>query len=680
MTHRSGSIIGRFRSRKRFTPVRWALAALIGTAGIATLTPLSSAEASPAKSSAHTSAMTLEPCPGVAGVECGTVRVPQYWTDPGVGTFTVHFRVYERTDQSLPALEPIVTMEGGPGLASLESASDYKFMLGPLLERHDMIVMDNRGTGLSDAIDCPGLQRYFALSRPGNLVSLVQECAHQLGAAANAYGTVAVGDDLAFILSLLGIHTVDVYGDSYGDYSAQVFTLDHSSLVRALILDGSYNNSYEPFEQESVAVMRRAWTLLCDRTPSCQGDNMVNEIAAFSLRLESHPLVTTVVGDDGSRVHVDLTADALAQLVFDATYTYTPFRDLPAALAAFAAGDRTPLLRLAAEDVQYNASGGASGDSIGDLEAVSCTDYPQVWNRAAPIPLRAKELTTAISALKSDVFSPFSKSVYLSSYDENELVSGCLDWRDSTLAQPTFPVGIRYPHTPVLVFDGEFDQATPVADALKVVHSWPNSTFVEVANSNHVTVEDDFQECTSVIFRHFIDTLSTGNTGCARAMPPVTVVPAFPEHLADSPAAQAVGGGSQPKLGRQAGWVSAQTVGDVLARWFNLGNGSGAPGRCLYGGTFEAHGAFYVTGPEVLNLHKCLFVEDLSVSGRVVWNDATQAVNATLHVTGPSGATGSFAVHWRTGIYNWKAPTTVEGEYAGVNVNVQLSAPWVPQS
>jgi pimeloyl-ACP methyl ester carboxylesterase len=407
---------------------------------------------------------------------------------------------------------------------------------------------------------------------------------------------------------------------------------------------------------------------------------MVKEIAAFSLRLETRPLVTTVVGDDGSLVHVDLTADAFAQLVYDATYTYTPFKDLPAALAAFDVGDRTPLLRLAAEDVQYNASGGAAGDSVGDLEAVSCTDYPQVWNRSADVPVRKKELSAAVSALQSDVFSPFAKSVYLSSYDENELVFGCLDWKGSTLAQPTFPTGIRYPHTPVLVFDGEFDQATPVADALKVVHSWPNSTFVEVANSNHVTVEDDFQECTSVIFRHFIETLSAGNTGCARAMPPVTVVPAFPEHLSDAPTPQVVGNGSQFELGRQAGWVSAQTLGDVLARWFNLGNGSGVPSRCLYGGTFEAHGAFYVTGPEVLTLHKCLFVEDLSVTGRLVWNVATQAVDATLQLKGPGGATGNLTVNWRTGVYNWKVPTTVVGEYAGHNVNVQLSAPWVPQS
>jgi hypothetical protein len=33
-------------------------------------------------------------------------------------------------------------------------------MLGGLLARHDLIVVDNRGTGSSGAIDCPRLQAY----------------------------------------------------------------------------------------------------------------------------------------------------------------------------------------------------------------------------------------------------------------------------------------------------------------------------------------------------------------------------------------------------------------------------------------------------------------------------------------------------------------------------------------
>jgi hypothetical protein len=37
-------------------------------------------------------------------------------------------------------------------------------------------------------------------------------------------------------------------------------------------------------------------------------------------------------------------------------------------------------------------------------------------------------------------------------------------------------------------------------------------------------------------------------------------------------------------------------------------------------------------------------------------------------------------LHWRTGIYDWEAAATVAGEYGGGRVDVQMSAPWVPQS
>jgi pimeloyl-ACP methyl ester carboxylesterase len=619
----------------------------------------------------------LHPCPGHTGALCGTVRVPLYWSSPGGRKLTVGFRVYPHVDRSLPALEPIVAMEGGPGLASIGSASSYLFMIGPLIQRHDLIVMDNRGTGISGAINCPRLQHYVGVDGPGDFVRAVQECARQLGVTANAYGTDAVGDDLAYILGRLGIKSVDVYGDSYGDYSAQVFTLHHPGLVRALVLDGTYNNDYNPFEMEDTGAMRRAWTLLCQRSTSCSAQTILRQIASFAVRLQSHPVQGKAHNYSGKLVKINLTAAAFAQLVYDATFTYTPFRDLPAALRAFTTGDSTPLMRLAAEDAEYNAAGTPTSNSVGDFEVVSCHDYPTVWQTSASISTRTAELTTAIAKLKPNVFSPFTKSTYLNSYDENELVYGCLDWKTPKNPDPPFPSGIHYPDTPVLIFDGQFDQATPVFDALKVVRSWPNDTFVEVSNSNHVTADYDFQDCTSAILQRFIQTLTTGDTACATDMPPVTIVPEFPVHLADAPAARATGDGTQAPTGRQAAWVTAQTVGDALARWFNLSYGNGYG---LYGGTFKAHGTYMASGPITLSLHDCRFVKDLTVSGSVTWNRTTKVVDASVQVEGPKRVRGSFSVHWQTGIDDWSSPATVSGVFDGQPVDVDLSAPWVPQS
>jgi pimeloyl-ACP methyl ester carboxylesterase len=126
-------------------------------------------------------------CPDDRSARCGSVLVPLYRGAPDGGgrRLRVYFRVFPRTDRSQPALEPMVAAEGGPGYPSIDSAESYLFMLGPLRRRHDLIVVDNRGTGRSGAINCPRLQ-----AGVGVYSREVGRCARRLGRRANAYGTV----------------------------------------------------------------------------------------------------------------------------------------------------------------------------------------------------------------------------------------------------------------------------------------------------------------------------------------------------------------------------------------------------------------------------------------------------------------------------------------------------------
>ena len=214
-------------------------------------------------------ALKVGPCPGLENVRCGSIRVPRYWSEPpGPATdLTVRFRVYEHSDPDAQALEPIVAFEGGPGYGSIGSATSYRDMLGPLNRRHDLIVMDQRGAGGSDAINCSALQ-----SGRGNYLAAVAACARQLGDAANAFGSAAAADDLSAILQGLGIPRVDLYGDSYGTYTAQVFAVHHPDQVRAVVLDGAFDQSFDPFARDAAAALRRAWRTVCWRSRSVFGD------------------------------------------------------------------------------------------------------------------------------------------------------------------------------------------------------------------------------------------------------------------------------------------------------------------------------------------------------------------------------------------------------------------------
>ena len=266
------------------------------------------------------------PCKDGSGARCGSLLVPLIRGAPDGGgrKLRIHFRVYPRTDRSRPALEPIVTVEGGPGYPSIDSAEGYLLMLGPLRRRHEMIVVDNRGTGRSGAINCPRLQ-----AGKGVYAREVGRCARRLGRAANAYGTGAAADDLAAVLDRLRVPVVNVYGDSYGTYFSQAFAVRHRERVRAVVLDAAYAvEGFDPWVREESVAIRFAWEQVCRRSASCAVAAPLDELRRMSERLEARPLVGTGRDADGLPHRVRVDGSALGQIAGDASYYYSIYRDL----------------------------------------------------------------------------------------------------------------------------------------------------------------------------------------------------------------------------------------------------------------------------------------------------------------------------------------------------------------
>jgi pimeloyl-ACP methyl ester carboxylesterase len=633
---------------------------------LASCTDAGPSNPSPAASGARpASSLHVEACPGERAVRCGSIRVPLYWArspDPATD-LTVAFRIYGHTDRSKPPSEPIVAFEGGPGYGSIHSSSSYLFMLGPLHRRHDLIVMDQRGTGASGAIDCPALQR-----GAGNYVDLVAACARQLGDAANAYGSAAASDDLHAILQGLGIPEVDVYGDSYGTYLAQVFALHHPDDVRAMVLDGTFDQSFDPFARDASAALRRAWTVLCARAGTCPG--ILAAIGRTARRLSTHPLTGVVPGANGAH-RVRLTSNGFAQMVYDATYVFTIYRDLPAAMRSLERGDRAPLLRLASEDLGSTGNGGnPEAYSAGLYMAVSCHDYPTIWDPAAPVPRRRDQLRKAIAGLAPDAFAPFGVDAWLGSLYEHQLVYGCLRWPAPTVPDPAFLRTITRSQVPVLVMDGELDVTTPLIDARRTARAWPNATLVEVRNELHISALYDYQACASLITRRFLQTLHVGDNSCVSHIPDVQVMPSFPLRLADAPQSTVVSRSTRDD--RCAIWVASQTVGDAFARWYNVFQ-SGT-GDALRGGTYVARGPYLSHRPLTIGFHKARLVEDLQVSGRATWDRRANLVTARLHVGG--AASGDLTIRFPT--RGTDATATIHGVLGGQVVRATMPAPWAP--
>src|SRR5580704_11533044 len=147
---------------------------------------------------------------------CGTLTRALDPSGAVPGTLAVYFEYWPHTGAQAAA-GTLVATEGGPGYPATDSRAEYLALFGPLRPRYDVLIMDNRGTGHSGAVDCKELQNAAALTAAG-----IGACGRSLGATAPLYSSALAADDLAAILDALGIARVALYGDSYGSFFAQV--------------------------------------------------------------------------------------------------------------------------------------------------------------------------------------------------------------------------------------------------------------------------------------------------------------------------------------------------------------------------------------------------------------------------------------------------------------------------
>src|SRR4029077_17247381 len=137
---------------------------------------------------------------------------------PGAGTIAVGFTLFERLDADQPAEGTILAIAGGPGISSTSDWNGYLNVIGPLIERHALLLVDARGTGRSGAIDCNALQHGI-----GTPSAAVSACGAQFAGSIGSYGTTAVADDLDAVRATLGLDRLDVLGTSYGALVAEVY-------------------------------------------------------------------------------------------------------------------------------------------------------------------------------------------------------------------------------------------------------------------------------------------------------------------------------------------------------------------------------------------------------------------------------------------------------------------------
>ncbi|HEV7432614.1 MAG TPA: alpha/beta fold hydrolase, partial [Steroidobacteraceae bacterium] len=467
--------------------------------------------------------LTLKRC-APAGAWCGSL---QQALDPlGVvpGTVAVYFEYYPHSGPD-PSRGTLVATEGGPGYPATESRASYLALYKPLRSTHDVLLMDNRGTGRSGAVNCPELQRAPLLT-----LENVAACGRSLGARAPLYSTTLASDDLAAVLDALALGRIDLYGDSYGTFFAQVFAVRHADKLRSLVLDGAYplaSAEYAWYPAYAPA-MRDKFNFACQRSPSCSqypGDSMSHFAAALRL-LRAQPFKAQGHDVSGKLQHFTANAAQLALVMFAGAPARASVREADAAARAFASGDQAPLLRLMAEsqtsidsrDEQQSPAAYSSGLAA----AVMCQDAPQIYDMSLDIEARMADRARAVAkreAAAPQTYAPFTIDEYRGMPLDYAFIDECVQWPAPPAAHPAGRLTggpMSYPSVPTLVVSGDLDNMTPVADGAAAAANFPHGRQVVLRNSLHVNALPGARsQCGVALVRQFLDTLELGDTSCA---------------------------------------------------------------------------------------------------------------------------------------------------------------------
>ncbi|HUA12370.1 MAG TPA: alpha/beta hydrolase [Solirubrobacteraceae bacterium] len=630
-----------------------------------TLLALAAPAAAAAPRTIEVGGQRLRLCQSAPVAYCGRLRVPLDRAIKDGPKIPIAYRWYPASGA---ARHPgtLVPVEGGPGYGSIGSAEEFATMYGPLLRRWNMLVIDNRGTGTSATIDCPSLQDFSGPTAGQPFALAAAECAASLNGkwhapggapihASDLFTSAAAAQDMAEIIRALHTGPVDLYGDSYGSFFAQVFADRYPRLLRTVVLDSTYSiYGLEPWYRSSRDAMPADFDRACERWSPCasaEAGEPWQRIGELAARLRAAPISGEVPGTRGAPVHVTMGVVGLVDLVNDAAGDLRIYAELDAAARAALAGYDAPLLRLYEQRLIFDEDYfGVPPQfySVGLYLAVGCLDYPQLFEMSATGEQRALQFQAAQEALPAGTFSPFTTEEWLAQDENTEAYSACLDWPSPTIAAP--PVVGTPPllpaSLPVLVLGGELDTWTPPGDHPKILaYLGGDARFIEVANATHVVGEGD-TPCGSRLVREFVQkprSIQTMNAGCV-AEPPVHAVGVYPRSVAEEqPAGATRGHPSKADLRLLAAAVA--TAADAVERAEALALNEFATVRRDRG----LNGGEVALAPSgALTLRRDEFVPGLPVSGHVALRPAADERDGQIATATLRFAAGTAKAVWST--------------------------------
>lgn len=448
----------------------------------------------------------LEPC-RLKGIErevrCGQIRVPENPDAPDGRQLSIHYAVVPALAKN-KAPDPLFIFAGGPGQAATRVAGRLQPVFAQINARRDLVYVDQRGTGGSNALECERPRRVQTLSEsldPTHALDQLRACLQTLHADLAQYATWIAVRDIDRVRAELGAATINLWGASYGTRAALEYLRQYPQHVRSVVLDGVAPATMAlpaSFALDSEAALR-VMVENCQRQSACRQlyPTLDADIDALLATANKGTRVTVLHPITGAPESITLDRSVLAGLLRSPLYAPQLAALLPYAMARAGRGDYGPLFALHSA-LTSNVQGELA--EVMHFAVVCAEDMPRVTPQM-------------IEALRSTRFG-----------------TGFVDlYRRACRLIPTRPVpsGFYDPPTanlPVLILSGGADPATPPRHGAAVARSLPNARHFIAPNLGHgVTAQGCAPDLVSRFLRSasFIDDKGKPIDGsCLAAIPP----------------------------------------------------------------------------------------------------------------------------------------------------------------
>lgn len=371
-------------------------------------------------------------------LRCGFVSVPENYNAPNGKQIQVHYAV-------LPAVKPSFTQEallaiaGGPGQSAIENAASFDQIFSKVRQQRDILLIDQRGTGQSNLLQCSGdgFEGALALNEDDLDIAVdTQECLDTIEADVAQYGSQTALKDFEAVRNHLGYQKLHIYGISYGTRMAQLYMRHYPQVLATVTLDGVV-----PMQQSVLHIgdaIDRAIGLLLDNCSSnelChdQFGELEQELNQVNTLLSQGPLISQTRDPlTNEPTQLTMTRAKFMGAIRMALYSTNVRALLPHAIHQAAQGNYQAIMGL------YALTVNSTGIAAGMHAAVVCGED---WQRFGEDERRRAQQ------------SYFSREM-LNGFDKT-----CPIW-NIPVVDDSFSAAIAS-DIPTLVLSGQIDPATP---------------------------------------------------------------------------------------------------------------------------------------------------------------------------------------------------------------------------